>query len=569
MNSRFFAKSSMFGVGVVIALLIAAACGGEEPAATPTATQPPAVVATPTPTATSIPTPTPTTTPKRGGVIKENVGQDPNIFGPLDHASGGTNTHLARMYSNLVWNPQGNTLVPDAAESYAVSADGLTWTFKIRNNIKWHPGTPAGPRDGTFMTAQDVKYSFEKMMGLVDAVTSPRCGWIKEFVDIGRPDNGIEVVDGLTVKVHMQQGMSSIPSVLATGFCGMIPVGTNRDMLKQRPFGSGPFRLKSFQRGALWVYERNPEYFKPGLPYLDEIDLIVMTGTETVQSAFLTNRLDVSGGWPTSDNKGKYDEMIAQKKIYLQPYSTQCRPQGVFMNATKPPFSDPKLRQAVNLAIDRKSYITIMHNGYAAAHLLLDTDGFGRTEKEIWERPGYRQPHDADLAEAKRLMQELYPNGLDVKMPVESSAAYSKQGEFVANELNKIGIRAAIELGDSARIDDIFGKLNYALMPYWFCQATGVPEELMGSYFLTGGARNWTGYSNKAFDAAYLDLAATQDPAQKKLKARAMEDMVLNDMVVAPLPVHTSARSAWTYVHDLPITITQYNWSKAELIWRE
>ncbi len=576
MSYRFFRRPSLVLGGIfVIGSLLAVACGGAEPTATatvaPTATKAP-VIATVTPTSTPIPTPTATLTPKRGGVVKASIGQDPNTFDTLAHASGGTNTHLARLFSNLIWNPQGRILEPDAAESYTITDNGLTWVFKLRNNIKWNPGTPAGPRDGTLMTAADAKYSLEKMMGKAGSAAggaSARCGWIKDFVDTARPDNGVEVVDGLTVKVHLKQPFGSLAGVLSIGFCGLIPEGTTAAQAKQRPFGSGPFVLSSFERGARWVYARNPDYFKPGLPYLDEIQLLVITSTDATQAAFLTGRVDVSSGLPTKDNLSKYQEMIAQGKTRTLPYDSQCRPSGVFMNATRPPFNDINLRKAVNLALDRKAYAQVVFNGNATPHLFLDTGGFGRSVDEISKLPGYRQPHAADVEEAQRLVKAAYPNGLDIKIPTENSATYTLQGEYVANELNAIGIRGTLDMGDSTRTDAVMASLDFALFAYYFCQSTGVPEELFGNFFVTKAPRNWFAYTNPKLDAAYLDMAATSDPAQQKKKAQAMEDMLLEDMIIAPLPVQLGNRHAWSYVHDLPITISQYNWSKDERLWRD
>jgi len=589
MSNPLWHKSGLLvGALSALALLAAVACGtASEPSATPTqsaaptatnTTVPPTATPTPgsgsvvaTPTATAIPTPTPVPSvqPKRGGIIKQTATEDPPSFDPHTATSAAHNIHNQKMYSAILWNPKGSEIVVDAAESYSISADGKVWTFKLKPGIKFQGGyTPAHARDGTTMTSKDVKYSLEKIMGLKGAVISARSGWMKEFVDIDRPDNGIEVVDDLTLNIHLIQPFSSLANILAIGFSGIMPEGVTSDMLAKRPYGSGPFRLKSFQRGALWQYERNPEYFKPGLPYLNEWDLVLMDGEAIVQAAFLTHKVDVSGGNPTDDNRATFDKRAASGDIYVLRYSSDCRPQSINMNSTKPPFSDKRLRQAVNLGIDRQAYIEVVHNGYATPEIIQDTGGWGKSVDDIMKLPGYRQPHDADLAEAKKIVSELYPKGLDLKMMVRNTSAYMRMGEFLAGELKKIGLNVTVEALDTNIVFDRAAKLDYTMWSYYFCQTTNTPEELFGSYFITGGSRNWIGFSDPAIDKGYLAMAAISDPVQKKAKAMAMEDTIYSFLPTAPLPVHTTTRTAYSYVKDLPLGITQYSREKNELIWR-
>ncbi|MBI4312391.1 MAG: hypothetical protein HY681_11510 [Chloroflexi bacterium] len=582
----------LLGILAGAGLLTAVACGASEPTPAPTPTTPPqatatntpapstsvatptptsstGVVATPTPSATATPTPVPSVQPKRGGIVRRSGTEDPPTFDTHNATSSAHNVHNAKMYSNLLWNPVGREIIPDAAESYSVSADGKVWTFKLRPDVKFQTGyKPAHPRDGTTMTSKDVKWSLEKIMGLNGQTISARSGWMKEFVDIDRPDNGIETVDNLTLKIHLIQPFAGLADILVIGFTAIYPDGITASDLAKRPYGTGPFKLKDFQRGAFWDYERNPEYFKPGLPYLDGYRHINMDGTAIIQTAFLTNKLDISAGNPTLDNEKEFEKRVKSGQIYMLPYGTGCRPQVINMNSTKPPFSEKRLRQAVNLAIDRAAYTEVVHEGFAEPHFYLDTNGWGRTTEEVMQAPGYRQPHAADVEEAKKIVKELHPNGLDLTMMVRNSSNYQTQGEYLAGELKKIGINVTLQVLDSTVIFDRAAKLDYTLWSYYFCQTTGSPEELVGSYFVTGGSRNWIGFSDPKVDAGYLDMAATGDPIQRRQKALALEDRILDFLPSAPLPVHTSNRLVYSYVKDVPLTITFYTWEKDERIWR-
>ena len=590
MSNLLWRKTGLLvGALSALGLLTAVACGGGEPAPTPTQSVPTAtstavpptatatpsgavpttVVAAPTSTAVPTPTPVPTVQPKRGGIIKANATEDPPNFDPQQATSSGFNIYNQKLYTGLMWNPQGNLIVLDGAESYSISADGKVWTFKLRPDIKFQTGyTPAHPRDGTTMTSQDVKYSLEKMMGTNGQPISPRCGWMKEFINIDRTDNGVEVVDNLTVNIHLNQPFPALANILVVGHCGIMPDGVTTDMMAKRPYGSGPFRVKDFQRGAIWRLARNQDYFKPGLPYLDEYHYLIMDGTAIAQAAFLTNKTDITGGYPTPDNTSIYAQRVAAGEFYMVPIRSDCRPQSINMNSTKPPFNDKRLRQAVNLAIDRQAYAQVVHENHVTPSLYLDTDKWGKTLDEILKLPGYRQPHDADFAEAKKIANELYPKGLDLKMMVRNTSTYMRQGEFLAGELKKIGLNVTIEALDTNIVFDRAAKLDYTLWSYYFCQTSNTPDELFGSYFITGGSRNWYGFSDPQIDKMYLDMAATTDPVEKKKKAMAMEDIVYSFLPGAPLPDALSSRNAKRYVQNLPVTITQYSREKSELVWR-
>ncbi len=595
MTNPIWRRPSLFiGILSAFGLLAAIACGSSPtPTATsvpPTATATPrpatptpttapgttaTVVAQPTATATATPTPVPSVQPKRGGVIKQNAAEDPPSFDAHNATSAAHNIYNQKMYQTLVWNPNGSAIVPDAAESYSVSSDGKVWTFKLRPDIKYFTGyTPAFDRDGTTMTAKDVAYSLKKIMGLTDGVVSARSGWMKEFIDIDRPDNGMEVVDPLTLKIHLTQPFSGLITLLAIGYSGIMPEGVTQAMLARRPYGSGPFKvdLATSQRGALWKLKRNPDYFKQGLPYLDEWQFVLMDGTAIAQAAFLTHKTDVSGGYATPDNEAIYNKRIAAGEFYQLPYASDCRPGSVNMNTTKPPFSDKKLREAVNLAIDRNAYMQVVQNfGHGYPALYLTTGGWGKTAEEILKLPGWAQTRDtkdAEVAKAKQIVSELYPKGLDVKMMARNTSGYMIQNEFIAGELRKIGLNVTIEAQDTNLVFDRAVKLDYAIWSYWFCQTTNTPEELFGSYFVTGGSRNWIGYSNPNIDKGYREMAAMSDPAAKKKKAMEMEDLVLSSLTAVPLPDSLTTRTAYSYVKDLPMTITQYSREKNELAWR-
>jgi len=594
-HKSWLAPRLLLGTVVAISMIVAVACGGDDEeettsSATETAssssssssTTSSSTASTTTETAAAIPEATtetaPATTasvkPKSGGRVISTGSRDPVSFDVHNATSSVYVQHNAKIYSSLVWSPDAGVVAPDAATEWSISDDGKTWTFTLADNIKFHSNINdiVGPRDGTPMTGADAEYSMEKIMGLVDGVVSARSGWMKEFVDIDREDGGMSS-DGQTVSFHLVQPFAGLIDILSIGFSGIMPDGTTREMLNERPYGSGPYKLKSFERGSTWTYEKDPDYFKEGLPYLDEWEIQLIRSAEVAQSAFLTRQVDVSRTMPSPDNNDLYEKSKAAGKIDWIQYTSTCRPQGVNMNATKPPFDNAKLREAVNLAIDRYGYAEVVHFGEDrwTPTVYLDESTWGRSPDDVRKMAGWAKgdAKAAELEKAKTLVAQEYPDGLSLTMLVRDTSTYARQGEFVAGELSKIGINVTIDLMQASQLFPLAQNLNYEVWSYYFCQTTNTPEELFGSYFLTGGSRNWLGYSSDVVDAKYLELAASPDNATRKARGIALEDIVLADMPSAPLGVQQGRSTYYTEIEGITVPLgQQYMWPKREQVWR-
>ena len=542
-------------IAIAAAVLAMSCSSTESPTATPT------MQATPSAAVSDAPSPAGAGSPITGGVLRQMSITDPVSFDPHNAAASPDNVHNSKLYNNLVWNPDGNTIETDVADSFQIAGDGRTITYFLRDDVLFHDGTP--------LTAKDVKYSLEKIMGLVDGRVSSRVGPIKEFISIARPDNGVEVVDDHTVRLHLETPSASLHSFLATGFAGIMPEGASQEDLQQMPRGSGPFRIKSMERGAMWEYERNPAYFKEGLPYLDGIQLFLSRDFSASEVAFITGRVELNRASWSLSNRPVVQEMVEKNQIVVRPYSTYCAPQGLLLNSTRPPFDNPQLRHAINMGIDRKAYIEVVHNGNAEASLYLDTGGWGLSAGEIWDMPGFRQPKDDDLAEARRIVQELYPDGLSVDLLSRNSGIYPRQSEFFTGELAKLGIEASVTLVDRAQLFPAGESLDYDIMSYYFCLTTGDPDELFGGYFITGASRNWLGYSNPRIDELYSQQSTELDRDRRRSLVLEMERIIYDDLPIVPTAVHNLTKNHYSHVKDVPIGLTSYTDERLERVWKD
>jgi ABC-type transport system substrate-binding protein len=502
----------------------------------------------------------------KGGIVRQRAQRDPSSFDPHTATSSRDNITNAKLYSSLFINNRGSEFECNVCERYELEEGGKVWVFHLRKNVKFS-------KDGKLLTTADVKYSLRKIMGLVDGIVSPRSGWLKEYVDVEVGDgDGIEIIDDFTFKLHLIRPAPVLPILLGTGFPGMVREGATREQLRHEPDGTGPWMIKDWVRGSIMKLKPNPYYFKEGRPYPDEWHMIYIRGNRAASAAFLTNKVDIKREDIPIDDLPMYERMAKEGKIFHVEKPAGCRPQGVNMNSTAPPFDNLKLRQAVNLALDRKSYIEVVHDGHAAPALVFVLDSeWGRPSEEVWNKlPGWGtgEKKKQELEEAKKLLAEAgYPDGLEVEMIARSSGKYPRQVEYIAGELKKVGIKANIKLMDSPELFPRVKELRYAIWPYWFCQTTLDPDEMWGSYFVTGGSRNWLGYSNPEVDKLFIQQSSELDPVKRKQLNRQLEDIILRDLPFAPLADHNTYYDWFWYIKGWADNHQFYTYESQDDAW--
>ncbi|MDO8751721.1 MAG: ABC transporter substrate-binding protein [Dehalococcoidia bacterium] len=519
------------------------------PAATATPTRP-GPAATPTPTTTGpVATPTPTTAPppspsptgKRGGALVIGARQLAANYDSQVISNNPTVGNMAPLYTNLLYNPEGDAIVCEICvnEQFQLENAGKTMAFNIKPGIKFH--------NGQEMTSADVKYSLEKMTGQIDGVASPRCGFIKEYID------NIQAPSRYALRINLVRPSPAIIKALTMMFCVIYPAGTTRAQLQSDAYGSGPFIAKEKLVGSHMRYERNPNYFKPGLPYLDSITVRQAADDTAVGTAFLAHRLDVmvqaeAVQW-TQFEKLEARGEIASVRILEKRFI------GMGALVSKPPFDNLKMRQAVTLAIDRSEFgKAIFDDLYVASVIFSPETGWGRPESEMWDVvPGWGKgaKKQQEIEQAKKLLAEAGYSGLDVEIMSSPNSAGGSvvSDELVGAMLGKIGIRTKIKFETTAVRDLRLLNGEWTLSQAAGTMSTGDPDEFLGGYFITGASRNWYAYSNKEVDQLFLQMSSEQDPVKRKQLVRQMEDIIMvKDAVSAQLPLAYNNTYWYVYV---------------------
>ena len=395
--------------------------------------------------------------PRPGGILTWFDYGDP---GRLDvHAESPlvVQQATAGVYSGVLhYDPDDpSKIAGDLAERWTVSPDGKTYTFYLRKGVKWHDGQP--------FSSADVKASFDRILN--PEFQSPKCGAsLKPMVA------GVEVIDANTVQFKLKFPAAPFLPSLASAWCRVAAkhiLAKYGDLNQpEAQIGTGPFKFKKYERGSVIEWEKNPNYFIPGLPYLDGVKQFILVGGPTQLAAAKASKIMLWDAWPPM-RKTQADELARARQdvdIYQASINTIFL---VYLNSQKPPFNNPDMRRVVNLAIDRQELVAKALEGAGVPCAILDPKLSGDLAvplDEVNKIPGCRQPKDGDIAEAKKLVEKHYPSGVDIEVAVRSVGNYVDRAQLVIAQLRKIGIRGTLKTHESAAGYAAWGKGDFTMI---------------------------------------------------------------------------------------------------------
>jgi peptide/nickel transport system substrate-binding protein len=359
-------------------------------------------------------------TPKPGGSLAsaqttEATGLDPQLVPALSRSR-----RSPLMYNQLIrFDPDMNA-VPELAESWQISPDGLTWTFKLRQGVKFH--------DGQEMTSADVKFTFdrivEKSPGKADFVTVDK----------------IEPMGKYTIKFVTKEPFAGLLASLGS-FWGFIisEAGIKKyGDLNKAALGTGPFMLVDWKVEQQMVLKRHPDYFRKGQPYVDELVLRVIPDEANIVAALRTGQIHHAF---IEDNKNF--NLLKDEKNLTGYRSSRLGYDFININASRGPLKDVRVRQAISWTVDRAQVMRVA------------ASGFGRltapatAPMKQWQIPEeqWMRFYKPDVDRAKKLMADAgFANGFTVKLGVIPTFPTMVSGApVVAAQLKRIGINAEIE----------------------------------------------------------------------------------------------------------------------------
>jgi peptide/nickel transport system substrate-binding protein len=385
--------------------------------------------------------------PKRGGTLSLRL-WDPPHFDP--HLTISYKTHIAYSFthSRLLKYKAGPGIQPgtfpiegDLAESWT-QPNETTYIFKLRKNVRWQNKPPVNGRE---LTADDVVYSVERFK----TITGNANTYMLSCVD------KVEAPDKYTVKFTLKEPYVWFLDMLANSHAVAIIakecVEKFGDLKRpESAVGSGPWMLDSYRPNVGYTFVRNPNYFLPGQPYIDKVEVAVDEDNASRMAAFISGKYDL--GWEYQGVINRVDwvqikDTLKQKRPRLQ---TTEYPNAVMshisMRTDKAPFSDVRVRRAMSLAIHRQGIIDAVYEGVGAFNPPVPA-----ALKE-WSVPMNQLGEGArwykyDLTQARKLMAEAgYPNGFQATMDFTTygSTVLIDMSQLVLKHLKDIGIDAKL-----------------------------------------------------------------------------------------------------------------------------
>ncbi|CDX30770.1 putative peptide transporter subunit: periplasmic-binding component of ABC superfamily [Mesorhizobium sp. SOD10] len=475
---------------------------------------------------------------KQGGAITITYKDDVATLDPAIGYDWQNWSMIKSLFDGLMdYEPGTTKLKPDLAESYEISPDGKTFTFKLRHGIKFH--------NGREMTADDVKYSLDRVTN--PKTQSPGAGFfgsIKGYDDVaaGKADSlsGVTVVDPYTVKFELTRPDATFLHVMAINFSHVVPKEEVEEYgadFGKHPVGTGAFKLAEWTLGQRIVFERNPDYWHKGLPHLDKITFEI--GQEPIVALLRLQKgeIDVPGdGIPPAKFQEVMNDPEQKARVVV---GGQLHTGYITMNTTMAPFDNVKVRQAVNMAINKERIVQMINNRAVPANQPLPPS-----------MPGYDKAFKGyayDVAKAKALLAEAgHPNGFETQLFAMNTDPNPRIAQAIQQDLAAIGIKASIQSLAQANVIAAGGDKAGAPMIWsggmaWiadFPDPSNFYGPILGCAGAVPGGWNWSWYCNKDLDAKAAEADSVVDPAKSAEREKmwsAIYDKIMEDAPWAPV----------------------------------
>ena len=478
---------------------------------------------------------------KSGGTLR--IYHRDNLPSASIHEEAAISTVMPFMsiFNNLVVYDQSkkfnspDTIVPDLAESWAWDGTRTRLTFKLRQGVKWHDGKP--------FTAKDVQCTWNKLTDKdPDSFRkNPRAVWWHNLKEVTAKGNH-------EVTFVLNRPQPSFLSMFATGYTPVYPCHVNTQTMRTNPIGTGPFKFVELKRGESLKFVKNPDYWKKGRPFVDTIEWRVIESRSTRILAFVAGEFDLTFSADVTIPLLK--DVTSQAPKAVCEVAPQYVSGNLIINPKTPPFSDPKVRQAMALAIDRKAFIDILSAGrdsISGAMLPLPEGNWGMPPEMLASLPGYGTDIAKNRAEARKIMEGLGYSAakpLGLKISTRNIAIYRDPAVILIDQLKQIHIAAELEVIDTSIWHAKVTRGEYSVG----MNLTGVgvddPDVNFYENYSCGSERNLTKYCNKEVDALIDKQSQTLDLSARKKIVWEIERKLAEDLA-RPIIYYMRSATCW------------------------
>lgn len=484
--------------------------------------------------------------PQHGGTLVYAVGAAPPSFDAHRESTYAVIHPISPHYSLLLKFDQENypKVVGDLAESWSISNDHKTYTFKIHKGVKFH--------DGSILTSKDVKASYDKIIFPSPGVISIR----KAFYSVVEK---VEAPDDYTVIFHLKRPAASFLGSLASPWNYIYKA----DILAKDPrwyeknvMGTGPFKFVEYVTGSHWVAKKHEGYFRKGRPYLDGYRAIFIRDQGARVSAIRGGRVHAEFRFfPPSSRDDLVRAMGDKLRVQeLLGGSTNT----VIFNCEQQPFNDPRVRRALSLALDRwegaKALSRISTAGTEPCGLLRPGEAFAFTEEELTKIAGFSKNIEASRKEARRLLREAgVPDGYSFEFL--NRPEYEPIAIWLIDQWRQVGLNVKQKVLEVGAYYKLIRSGDFKVGMHYISEYMSDPD-LLFLVFLSSdkSPSNFGRYTDRVLDDLYLKQSMAVDPVERKKLSNQFQTRVMDEMAYAYPPLgwtqrivlHSAKMKGWT-----------------------
>jgi peptide/nickel transport system substrate-binding protein len=497
---------------------------------------------------------------KPGGRIARAQASDPPTFDQHGQSSTVVNLPASPMFNTLVqFDPmdgdeKASSIIPDLATSWEVSPDGQTYTFKMKQGVKFHDGTP-------FVSA-DVKASLERQITPPKGLAPPRQDQLKVIKSIETPDDA-------TLRLTMQRPVSPLSMLPILGQ-GWMAIYAQRDAMdekydwKTKANGTGPFYNLKYERGSKISMEKFPGYHVKDRPYLDGLDVFVIPNAATRDEYLGAGQLQI-GALPAA-SADSLKKQIGDKAVFFKRSSLGFTVMN--FNTSKSPWNDERVRRAVALGINKEDAIKVIVKGEGViGGYLLPGGDWALGKEEVQKLAGYEPQGPNSISEAKKLLSAAgVQEGLNVTLLVRQNF-YEDTALFTADQLTQFGWKIKQDSQETATAYDRINKRDFDLVPWGHGVSLDDPDALWAEFYIKGAPRNYSELSTPEIEAAYLKQSVELDPVRRKALVKDLEKVSLPALGKIMYYWSIGQSAVYKQVQGYITHVSSYNNQKMESVW--
>jgi len=507
----------------------------------------------------------PTFAQKPGGILKLSHFDSPASMSIFEESTRAALQPMMGIFNNLVMYKQDvpqtslQSVVPDLATGWSWNEDGTELTFPLRQGVNWHDGKP--------FTAKDVKCTWDLLTGTASEKLrlNPRKSWYANL-------EGLTTNGDYEVTFHLKRPQSSLLALLASGWSPVYSCHVSPRDMRSHPIGTGPFKFVEFKPNELIKVTRNPDYWKPGRPYLDGIEYTIIREIATRNLAFFAGKFDVTSPYGVTIPTLKDFKSQAPQAICEVTATNVNR--TMIVNPSAPPFDKPELRQAMAMSLDRQAFIDIITEGQGdiGGVMLPPPEGvWGMPPELLRTLPGYSPDVAKNRAEAGNMMRKLGygpDDRLSVKLITRNIPAYRDPAVILISQLKEIYIDAELDVIDTVQWYPKIMRKDFAVGLN--VSETGVddPDQQFYENYVCGSDRNYTGFCSPEVDKLVDRQSMEPDAEKRKKLVWEIERKLAEDAARPVIFYPRGATCRQPYVKGLTIMVNSiYNGWRMEDVW--